>query len=289
MVMYSMSFKKFETEVLYNNIQVCYENTKTILHEKNNLQELILFENPVLGRVLMLDGVTQVTEADEFIYHEMMTHVPIFSHNNPESILIIGGGDGGIAREVLRHSRVKSVTMIEIDEAVINFSQKFIPNINNGAFDNSKLMLKIADGAVFVHDTKQKFDVVIVDSTDPDGLGNVLFTKEFYMDCYRILNKDGILVTQNGVPFMQANELKQSMAYFRQIFKNSTCFRATIPTYAFGEMAMGFASDKDYTDFNISLLKERFNTENLVLNYYTPNIHRAAFALPAYIEKILNF
>ena len=178
-----MNDKKFELEILYSSIQAHYENSHTLYREKNELQDLILFENPLLGRVLMLDGVTQVTEADEFIYHEMMTHVPIFSHDNPENILIIGGGDGGIAREVLRHKRVVSVTMIEIDESVVHFSKQYLPKISNGAFDNPKLRLKIADGAVFVRDTQLKFDVIIVDSTDPEGLGSVLFTKEFYTNC----------------------------------------------------------------------------------------------------------
>jgi spermidine synthase len=282
-----MNNKKFETETLYNGIQVRYENSKTLFHEKNDLQDLVLFDNPILGRVSMLDGVTQVTEADEFIYHEMMTHIPLFTHDNPQHILIIGGGDGGIAREVLRHSRVQSVTMIEIDKAVVDFSQEFMPKINNGAFDNPKLTLKIADGAAFVRDTNQKFDVIIVDSTDPVGMGSVLFTQEFYTDCHHILNTGGILVTQNGVPFMQSDELKQSVTYFRRIFKTGTCYRATIPTYAFGEMAMGFASDIDYSNIDIAVLKQRFHAENLDMNYYTPHIHKAAFALPAYIEKII--
>jgi spermidine synthase len=283
-----MNNKKFETETLYQGVEVHYKNTKTVVHKKNDLQDLILFDNPILGRILMLDGVTQVTEADEFIYHEMMTHVPIFSHANPENILIIGGGDGGIAREVLRHNRVKSVTMIEIDESVVIFSKEFMPKINNGAFDNPKLTLKIADGAAFVQNTTDRFDVIIVDSTDPEGLGSVLFTKEFYTNCHRILKTGGILVTQNGVPFMQANELKQSMTSFKEIFKHGTCYRATIPTYAFGDMAMGFASDTDYTNLDISVIIARFKSENLSMNYYTPNIHKASFSLPAYIENIIK-
>ncbi|MFT6084130.1 MAG: spermidine synthase [Alphaproteobacteria bacterium] len=280
--------KKFETETLYNGIQARYENTKTLFHEKNTLQDLILFENPILGRILMLDGVTQVTEADEFVYHEMMTHTPIFAHDNPKNILIIGGGDGGIAREVLRHQRVETVTMIEIDKAVVDFSQKFMPKINDGVFDSPKLKLEIADGAAFVKHTSEKFDIIIVDSTDPEGPGEVLFTHEFYTDCHAILNPDGILVTQNGVPFMQPDELKQSVTFFRDIFKNGSCFRATIPTYAFGEMTMGWATDKNYNDLSLVTLQKRFDTENLTMRYYTPKVHLASFALPAYIENIIK-
>lgn len=283
------SEKKFETEVLYQAIQARYENAKTLFHEKNDLQDLILFENPILGRILMLDGVTQVTEADEFVYHEMMTHVPIFAHDNPQNILIIGGGDGGIAREVLRHNHIQSVTMIEIDKAVVDFSKKFMPKISQTAFDDPRFTLKIADGAAFVKDTDQKFDIIIVDSTDPEGPGEVLFTKEFYQNCHNILNQDGILVTQNGVPFMQSDELKQSVTYFREIFNHGTCYRATIPTYAFGEMAMGWASDKDYSELELSIIKSRYNKQALDMNYYTPSVHKAAFALPAYIDKIIDF
>jgi len=282
-----MDQKNKQIETLYSGVQACYENSKTLFQEKNELQDLILFENPILGRVLMLDGVTQVTEADEFIYHEMMTHVPIFAHDNPQNILIIGGGDGGIAREVLRHTRVRSVTMIEIDKAVVDFSKEYMPNISKGAFENSKLDLKIADGAAFVAETQEKFDVIIVDSTDPHGPGEVLFTKEFYRNCRRILNSDGILVTQNGVPFMQGDELKQSVRYFKEIFNDGQCFRATIPTYAFGEMTMGWASDKDYTHITLDNLQRKFNSEGLSMQYYTPQVHLAAFALPAYIQKII--
>lgn len=282
-----MSDKKFETEILYNGIQAQYQNDQTLYHDKNDLQDLILFENPILGRVLMLDGITQVTEADEFVYHEMMTHVPIFAHDNPENILIIGGGDGGIAREVLRHNHVKSVTMIEIDSAVVDFSKKFMPKISADAFEHPKFSLKIADGARFVAETSDKYDIIIVDSTDPEGPGEVLFTKEFYTNCHRILTPDGILVTQNGVPFMQADELKQSVGFFRDIFQYGTCYRATIPTYAFGEMAMGWASDKDYSNIDRNLIHQRFDIQKLDMNYYTPELHKAAFALPAYMQKII--
>jgi spermidine synthase len=236
----------------------------------------------------MLDGITQVTESDEFVYHEMMSHVPIFSHNNPEKILIIGGGDGGIAREVLRHQHVKHVTMIEIDGSVVDFSQKYMPKINNGAFNNSKLHLKIADGAEFIKNTSEKFDIIIVDSTDPQGPGSVLFTKDFYKDCYNALSPDGILVTQNGVPFMQAEALKNSITFLKDIFQYASCFRATIPTYAFGEMTFGWASNKDYRLLTLPQIQKRFDVDRLEMNYYTPAIHLAAFALPAYIDKIVN-
>lgn len=279
--------KTFHTESLYDGISAHYQNIKTFYHEKNDIQEVVLFENPVLGKMLMLDGVTQVTLSDEFIYHEMMSHVPIFSHENPRNILIIGGGDGGIAREVLRHKMLEQVVMIEIDADVVEFSKQYLPEISKGAFSDPKLDLHIADGAAFVASTTQKFDVIIVDSTDPVGPGEVLFSKEFYQNCYRCLNKNGILVTQNGVPFMQPAELKQSVGFFRDIFNYGTCYRATIPTYAFGEMAMGFASDADYSGLTVKQIQGRFDASGLVMKYYTPAVHVAAFALPVYIENII--
>ncbi|MEM6602652.1 MAG: polyamine aminopropyltransferase [Pseudomonadota bacterium] len=283
-----MSDQKYQTERLHQGVAARYENLKTLYHAKNDLQDVILFDNPTFGRMLMLDGVTQVTLRDEFIYHEMMTHVPLFAHDKPHSVLIIGGGDGGIAREVLRHTDLQNITMVEIDKSVVDFSQEYLPEVSAGAFENPKLNLLIADGAKYVAETEDRFDIIIVDSTDPQGPGEILFTKEFYTDCKRILRENGILVTQNGVPFLQSDELKHSVGYFREIFDFGTCYRATIPTYAFGEMAMGFASDKNYRKTDIDILKERFARAALKMRYYTPEVHLAAFALPVYIEDIIS-
>lgn len=276
---------KYEKETLHKGIAAIYENNKTLYEEKNGVQSLILFENPKLGRILMIDGVTQVTLFDEFVYHEMMTHVPILSHDDPKNILIIGGGDGGIAREALRHKNIDCITMVEIDKSVVDFSLKYLPEISDGAFDNPKLKLIIADGAKFISETSDKFDIIIVDSTDPIGPGEVLFTKYFYNNCHNILTKNGILVTQNGVPFMQPDELKQSLSYFKNIFKFGTCYRATIPTYVFGEMTMGFASNKDYSNLSVDDLKKK--QDNIEMKYYTAEVHKAAFALPKYIQNII--
>ncbi len=279
----------FISENLYPDIHAEYKCEKILVKENSETQDLLLFENKTLGKILMLDGVTQVTTADEFVYHEMMTHVPIFSHADPKRLLIIGGGDGGIAREALRHQNLKKIVMVEIDPNVPEFSKKYLPEISNGAFENSRLDLRIDDGAAYVKNTTEKFDIIIVDSTDPIGPGAVLFTREFYADCKKILAADGILVTQNGVPFMQADELKSSVGFFREIFRYGTCFRATVPTYAFGEMAMGWASEKDYRNLTLENLQTKFAELEGETGYYTPAVHLAAFALPAYIEKILNF
>lgn len=278
----------YAIETLYKGVNVQFENTKTLYEDKGAHHHLILFENPIFGRVLMLDHITQVTLLDEFIYHEMMTHTPILFHKNPENILIIGGGDGGIAREVLKHKNIKHVDMVEIDHNVVDFSVQYLPEISDGCFDDPRLKLHIADGAQFVKNTDSQYDVIIVDSTDPQGPGEVLFTHEFYTDCHNILTPEGILVTQNGVPFMQGDELTQSVSFFRDIFKVGTCYRATIPTYAFGEMAMGFASHLNYPEtVSLDILRSRFHDAKISTRYYTPDIHLASFALPAYIQKLI--
>ena len=170
-------------------------------------QRIRVFENARFGRVLTLDGVVQTTEGDEFIYHEMMAHVPILAHGAARRVLIVGGGDGGMAREVLRHRAVEHVTMVEIDAGVVEFSKKYLPSLSAGAFDDPRLDLVIADGADFVAQTDRRFDVAIIDSTDPVGPGEVLFTDTFYGRAKRCLAPGGVLVTQNGVPFMQGDEL----------------------------------------------------------------------------------
>ncbi|QDL92478.1 polyamine aminopropyltransferase [Paroceanicella profunda] len=251
-------------------------------------QRLQVFENPRFGRIMTLDGVVQVTEGDEFIYHEMMAHVPIFAHGAARRVLIIGGGDGGMAREALRHTEVEKVTMVEIDAGVVEFSKKYLANISAGAFEDPRLELVIADGAAFVAETTDVFDVIIVDSTDPIGPGEVLFTDTFYGRAKRCLSEGGILVTQNGVPFMQGEELTHTMRAFRTLFRDATCYLATIPTYAGGPMAMGWGSDGTSRAASIEELDERFRAAGFETRYYSPEVHHAAFALPGYVRKLLS-
>lgn len=265
-----------------------FENFTVIYEERNNEQHLILIETDSYGRVLILDGYVQVTEKDNYIYHEMLTHVPLIAHGKCNKVLIVGGGDGGMAKEVLRHPNVE-VTMIEIDEAVVKFSKEYLPKICGNVFENKRLKLKISDGAKYVKETNEKFDVIIVDSTDPHGPGSVLFTKEFYTDCKNILKKDGVLVTQNGIPFSQKDELKNSIGYFKDLFKVGTCYIADIPSYIGGSMAFGFATDnRELLNTDINIIKERFNKLNIKTGYYNPEIHKASFAIPNYIKELID-
>lgn len=277
----------WETETLHDHYAQRLRNLETLYDSKTEHQRLKVFENGTFGRIMTLDGVVQVTERDNFIYHEMMAHVPIFAHGAAEHVLIIGGGDGGMARAALAHKSVKKVTMIEIDAGVVEFCKAYLPSISAGAFDDPRLNLVIADGADFMRETTDKFDVIIVDSTDPIGPGEVLFTDTFYGHAKRALNPGGILTTQNGVPFMQGDELTNTMRAFQALFADATCYLATIPTYAGGPMAMGWGTDGDARHTSLDVLKDRFAAAGIDTDYYTPEVHQGAFALPGYVSKLI--
>ena len=260
---------------------------ETLYDNATDHQRLRVIQNAKFGRVLTLDDVVQTTEGDNFIYHEMMTHVPILAHGAAKHVCIVGGGDGGMAREVLKHASVEKVTMVEIDAGVVEFSRQYLPMLSQGAFDDPRLNLVIADGADFMRETDGGFDVIIVDSTDPIGPGEVLFTDTFYGHAKRAMNPGGIIVTQNGVPFMQGDELTNTMRAFQALFSDATCYLATIPTYAGGPMAFGWGTDSDARSVSLKDLLERFAQAELTPDYYTPEVHKAAFALPGYVARLM--
>ncbi|MEL7348016.1 MAG: polyamine aminopropyltransferase [Pseudomonadota bacterium] len=273
-------------EALYDDHAQALRESRVLYDSETALQRIRVFENARFGRVLTLDDVVQTTEADEFIYHEMLAHVPILAHGAVRRVLIIGGGDGGMAREVLRHASVAQVTMVEIDAGVVDFSKRYLPGLSAGAFDDPRLSLVIADGAAFVRESGETFDVIICDSTDPIGPGEVLFTDTFYGHAKARLAEGGILVTQNGVPFLQPEELASTMRAFRALFGDATCYLATVPTYAFGPMAFGWGTDGAARATDLATLEARFAAAALSTRYYTPAVHRAAFALPGYVEVL---
>jgi spermidine synthase len=278
------------TETLFDRIGLRTQYRRgRVLHEGHTgRQHIILFEHEFFGRVLMLDGATQLTTADEFIYHEMMAHVPILAHGAARDVLIVGGGDGGLAREVLRHASVASLTQVEIDRGVVDFSLRHLPEVSAGAYDDPRLELVIADGADFVAGAGARFDVVMVDSTDPVGPGAVLFTAAFYRAVHGALRPGGILVTQNGCPFAQGGELAASLAAFGASFKRAACYLATVPTYVMGPLAFGFATDAEARLApDLGALQARFGAAALATRYYTPHVHLGAFALPGHIEQIV--
>lgn len=271
-------------EKLYASVRQTYEITRVLFREKTEHQDLIIFETPVYGRVLALDNVVQVTETDEYVYHEMMTHVPLLAHGRAKRVLIIGGGDGGILREALRH-KVERVTMVEIDRAVVDMCLKFMPSIPGRAFQDKRTDLVIGDGARFVAETDDRFDVIIVDSTDPVGPGEVLFTERFYRACRRCLTPGGILVNQNGVPFLQGGEITMTYRRRKKFFNDAGFYVAAIPSYYGGLMALGWATDnRAARAVPAATLRRRFRAARLKTRYYTPDVHAAAFALPQFIR-----
>ncbi|MES0880582.1 polyamine aminopropyltransferase [Roseibium sp. SCP14] len=271
-------------ETLYPGVQVSYSCDEILYQEKTEHQDLVLFSNPVFGKVLMLDGVTQVTTADEFIYHEMMSHVPILAHGAARNVLIVGGGDCGLAEEVLKHSSVEKLVQVEIDASVVEFSKEHFGDFNQGVLDDARFELVIADGMKFAAETEHRFDVVIVDSTDPHGPGAVLFSEEFYRNVHRMLTPGGVLVTQNGVPFLQKEELVTSVERFSRIFKDAAAYIAAIPTYFGGHMTLGWATDNpELRRQAVQVLDQRFQDAGFETRYYTPEVHAAAFALPKFI------
>jgi spermidine synthase len=275
-------------ETLYPHWGQRLKVDRVLFEDRTEHQHLVIFENSILGRVMMLDGCVQVTTSDEYVYHEMMSHVPLFALAAPKRVLIIGGGDGGLMREVLRHPGIEKVTLCEIDRAVIDMSLKYFPEIAGGAYDDPRADVVIADGVKLVAETTDTFDAVLVDSTDPHGPGAVLFTKSFYAGCRRCLNPGGVLVTQNGVPFFQGGELTQSVGYFRELFKAGSCFLACTPTYIGGFMAYGWASDDTaLSRVPLAELQQRFKAAAMTTKYYTPEVHEAAFALPVFVQKLI--
>ena len=276
-------------EILHRDFRIKLKVDRVLFDSETEHQRLKLFENATFGRVLTLDSVTQTTEGDEFIYHEMMAHLPILAHGRAKRVLVIGGGDGGMAEEVLKHKSVEHVTMVEIDAGVVEFSKQYLPNICKGAFDDPRLNLVIADGAQFVAETQDRFDVAIIDSTDPMGPGEVLFTETFYANVKRCLTEGGIIVTQNGVPFLQGGELTGTMRAFGKLFRDASCYLATIPTYVGGPMAMGWGTDDaSLRQLPEEELNKRFRAAGLETRYYTPGVHKAAFALPPYVQKLIG-
>ncbi len=269
----------------------CSMNASRILYEsQTEHQHLIIFDNETFGRVMMLDGVVQLTTKDEFIYHEMMAHVPLFSlpGSGARTVLIIGGGDGGVLREVLKHPTVRRVVLCEIDRAVIDLSLKHLPQIPNGAFDDARVEVVIADGVRYVAETAEAFDAIIVDSTEPVGPAAVLFTREFFEGCSRCLTHPGVLITQNGLPFLHPDHLRGTMALFASIFADHAAFLCDQPTYFGGPFALAWASnERTVRDTPLANLKRGYDEAGFTTRYYTPDVHKASFVLPPYVAALV--
>jgi spermidine synthase len=287
-----MAEKRWIAETLFDDLgfRMSYQVDK-VLHEiKTEHQHLVLFEQPFFGKMLMLDGATQITKRDEFIYQEMMAHVPLFAHGNARDVLIIGGGDCGIAEEVLKHKTVNRLIQVEIDPAVVEFAKEHFPEFTKPVFADKRFESVIGDGMKYVAGADRRFDVIIVDSTDPQGPGKILFSEKFYRACKRCLKKNGVMVTQNGVPFFQLRELTSGIAKFRRLFADGACYVAAIPTYVGGHMAMGWATDnRKLRQSSTKTLAARYRSAgSFATKYWSPEVHAAAFALPRFIAEAVG-
>jgi spermidine synthase len=281
--------ERWVEETLHRGFRIRLRADRVLFDSETEHQQLIIFENGECGRVMMLDGVIQLATKDDFIYHEMMAHVPLFAHGGAKKALIVGGGDGGVLREALKHKELESITLCEIDRSVIDLCREHFPEVSAGAYDDPRTRIVIADGTKFVAETNDHFDVIMVDSTDPIGPGAVLFTKAFYADCRRSLKQGGVLVTQNGLPFLQGPELRQSVGYFRELFADAFAYLATTPTYVGGPMSFGWATDNaGLRQVAQNEIERCFAKAGFTTRYYRPDVHVAAFALPNYVRELVE-
>ena len=274
-------------ENLYPDIKIGVKG-KIIYRKKTPYQDMQLYSTSRFGKMLTLDGAIQTTEEDEFIYHEMMTHPAMITHPNPKNILIIGGGDGGVLREVLKY-RIEKVYLVEIDKDVIDISKKYLNKICQKSFNDKRLNIIIDDGANFIKNTKERFDIVIVDSPDPIGPAKILFSKNFYSRIHSCLTSKGIMARQSGSTTLQADELKSNYKTLKKIFPVVEIQLAAIPTYIGGFFSFIIASKSiNPKKLNIKEINRRINKLNLKTKYYNPEVHTGSMGLPAYIRKLLG-
>lgn len=281
--MIDLWYSEYHSETIKFSVQV----EKQLLSKQSLFQRIDVFESKELGRFFTLDGYIMITEKDEFIYHDMIVHVPL--HVNPEikKVLVIGAGDGGTVRELCRYPSIESIDMVEIDEMVVQVCEEYFPMTAHKLRD-PRVSLYFEDGLKFVAQKKNEYDLIIVDSTDPFGPGEGLFTQSFYKDCFNALNENGILVNQHESPFYDHYKKNMQRAHKRivETFPIAQVYQAFIPTYASGHWLFGFASKK--FDPVLDFKKDAFKNLNLKTKYYNENIHVASFALPNYVIDSLN-
>ena len=284
-----MATDSWVNETLYTDWGQRFLVKRELARVQSAFQDIMVFESHSHGRVMLLDGVVQITEADEFVYQEMLTHVPLLAHGAARRVLIIGAGDGGVLKRVLEHRTVTDAVMVEIDGEVIRLAKEHMPKIAGDAWTNPRARVIVGDGIDYVKTAPDaSFDAIIVDSTDPVGVGEVLFTDDFYRNAARILDAGGLIVNQCGVPFQQADELRDTSRRRRNFFPHVGAYVAAVPTYVGGFMTLGFAAKQPGLDaIPVETLRQRAATAGIVGRYWTPELHHAAFQLPPYIAMHL--
>ena len=275
------------TETLYPDVKISLKG-KLLYKEKTPYQDLRIYKTERFGNLLLLDGAIQTTEKDEFIYHEMLTHTVMLIHPQPKRVLIIGGGDGGILKEVIKYKDVESIYLVEIDKRVIEISQKYLKTICQKAFEDKRVNIIIEDGAKFVKKTEEKFDIVIIDSPDPVGVAKVLFSSKFYKNIFNCLEKDGLMIRQTGSTILQKSELEENWKILNRIFPYVWIHLIATPTYIGGFFSLIVASKKiDLFKIDIDKLEKKFNRLKIKTKYYNPYLHIASSVLPEYIRERL--
>ncbi|WNS78719.1 polyamine aminopropyltransferase [Domibacillus sp. DTU_2020_1001157_1_SI_ALB_TIR_016] len=268
------------TEKQTKSFGITAKLTKGLHSEQTDFQKLDMIQTEEFGNMLVLDGMVMTTEKDEFVYHEMVVHVPLFTHPNPKKVLIVGGGDGGTMREVLKHPSVEKVIQVEIDQKVVEYSKQYLPQISCG-YDNPRAELIIGDGFMHILNSENEYDVILVDSTEPVGPAANLFTKGFYAGIAKALKEDGIFVAQTDNPWFKADLIRNAVRDTREIFPVARLYTCNIPTYPSGMWTFTIGSKK-YEPLQV----ETSRFFELDTKYYTPELHKASFCLPKFVEDL---
>lgn len=260
-----------------------FEVKRVLFSQQSPFQKIDVLDTDTFGKVLLIDNLVMFTEKDEFVYHEMIAHVPLFVHPDPKSILVVGGGDGGTIRECLKHPEVRNIDLVEIDQLVTQACLKYTPYLSEGIL-NGRVNCCFEDAVKFVKQSKNRYEVILVDSTDPINVGEGLFTREFYQNCHQLLTGDGVLVAQSESPFWTPGLISGIAKKLRAAFPNVHFYQATIPTYPSGYWSFVFASKKYHPVRN--LRAKRYQELNLKLKYYNDALHSAAFNLPTFFREL---
>ncbi|MGI5876165.1 MAG: polyamine aminopropyltransferase [Dethiobacteria bacterium] len=269
------------TEKQTPNIGFSCKVKETLYRIKTQFQELAVLDTLQFGRMLVLDGMVQTTLADEFIYHEMITHVPMRTHPNPAKVLIIGGGDGGAVREAAKYPDVSSITLVEIDEQVIEVSRRFFPEISC-SLEDPRVKIRITDGIEYVQSIRDPVDIIIVDSTEPVGPAIGLFSLPFYESVGRALKDDGIMVVQTESPFFNTDLIRKAYSHIKAVFPQCFLYLAPVPTYPSGywSFMLGTRQYNPLKPVGTYLPPE--------MKYYTPEVHQSAFCLPRFVQELIK-
>lgn len=269
------------------NVKFSIKVDKQLFSEVSEFQRVDIFDSAEFGRFLALDGRIMLTEKDEFIYHEMMSHVPMSVNFSAKNILLVGGGDGGTARELLKYDCVEKIDLVEVDEVIVNACKKFLPQ-TAACLDNPRVNVFIDDALKFIRRVENFYDLILVDATDPFGAGEGFFTKEFYGNCFHAMTESGIMINQHENPYYSRDAMSMQRAHKKLLttFPIVSAYQIHIPTYPSGHWLFGFASKKFHPISDVNF--DKWKNFDIQTKYYNPKLHFGAFALPTYVEKLLQ-